>query len=234
MSVRDRACVNISRVPRARRRPRTSRASVTRGDARASTRKLGSRRARHHRRRARARRATRDRATRDRARPLSRVVSRPRAIASPRDVPSYRTLVRRGKTERGDDARGTTTRATRAGGRCLARVAIGEISQGRSPRITTARIARRRAMSRRVRPTAVGVAASPRGARRRPADTPRANDEKMAGACDVEKGDDASDDARAMGESARRSRWRTRSAAKETATDDDDDDDDDDDGWMDG
>jgi len=55
----------------------------------------------------------------------------------------------------------------------------------------------------------------------------------MAGACDVEKGDDASDDARAMGESARRSRWRTRSAAKETATDDDDDDDDDD-GWMDG
>ena len=68
--------------------------------------------------------------------------------------------------------------------------------------------------------------------RRRRADTPRANDEKMAGACDVEKGDDASDDARAMGESARRSRWRTRSAAKETATDDDDDDDDD--GWMDG
>jgi len=36
--------------------------------------------------------------------------------------------------------------------------------------------------------------------------TPRANDEKMAGACDVKKDDDASDDARAMRE---RARWAT-------------------------
>lgn len=133
MSVRDRACVNIPRVPRARRRPRASRASVTRGEARASTRKLGSRRAPSSSTRARARRATRDRAPRDRARRPSRVVHRPRAIASPRDVPSYRTLVRRGKTDRATTTRGTRGARARSVGRRGARVAIGEIDRGPDP-----------------------------------------------------------------------------------------------------
>jgi len=204
MSVRDRACVNIPRVPRARRRPRASRASVTRGDARASTRKLGSRRAPSSSTRARARRATRDRAPRDRARRPSRVVHRPRAIASPRDVPSYRTLVRRGKTDRATTTRGTRGARARSVGRRGARVAIGEIDRGPDP-VFRPRASLEDARCRGVysRPPAADETARRRGAA---AVTPRANDEKMAGACDVKKDDDASDDARAMRE---RARWAT-------------------------